>query len=187
MWCLTLRNENQKQILFDYAQRQSIRTAVIGPKESYDSGADHWHAFIRFNDGRAGRQWRGIFDGELNDMWIRPLRTIGQEGIQTARRNYIRYCTKEGQPDYAKGIDIHNELGDREPTDDEIAIQQSEDEEPSFEPPRKKTKTSDLIRDAIMQGEKPLDLYRQFPGCIPMIRNLLPLHVNKYDCDIDIK
>ena len=94
-------------------------------------------------------------------MWIRPLRTIGEEGIRTARRNYIRYCTKGGPPDYAKGIHIQTELGDREPTEDEIAVQESlEYEEPSFEPPRKKTKTSDLIRDAIIRGDKPLDLYK---------------------------
>ena len=115
-------------------------------------------------------------------MWIRPLRTIGGEGIRTARRNYIRYCTKGGPPDYAKGIHIQTELGDREPTEDEIAVQESlEYEEPSFEPPRKKTKTSDLIRDAIIRGDKPLDLYKQFPGCIPIIKSLLPLHVNKYE------
>lgn len=113
-------------------------------------------------------------------MWIRPLRTIGQEGIRTARRNYLRYCTKNGPPNYPKNIDIHNEIGG-EPTEDEIAIQESLEEEPTWEPPRKKTKTSDIIREKIIEGEKPLELYKQFPGCIPMIKNLLPLHVNRYE------
>lgn len=183
MWCLTLRNERQREIFYNYVQRTSVVTALVGPRELYDSGEEHWHAFLEFNAPRQGRQWRGVFDGELNNMWIRPLRAIGEEGIRTARRNYIRYCTKEGAPDYCKGINIH-ELSAPEPTEDEIAIRQSleeEQDEPTYAPPQKKNKTSELIRDAIIRGEKPLDLYKEYPGCVAMIRNLLPLHQNTWE------
>lgn len=165
----------------NYATRTSITTAVMGPRELYESGSEHWHAFLQFNYPRLGRQWRGVFNGELENMWIRPLRTIGEEGIRTARRNYIRYCTKNRPPDFSKGIDIHNKLGDREPREDEIAIQESLEGEPTYEPPRKKTKTSEIIKDAIIAGVRPLQLYEQFPGCVAMVRNLLPLHVNKWE------
>ena len=139
---------------------------MIGPRELSAEGQEHWHAFIQFNAQRTDR-WRNEFEDELNNMWIRPLETQANESIPQARRNYLRYCSKEGKPCYQKYIDKH-ELAQRLISKE--LVNEEDAEVFALQPPAKKPKTSEIVRDRIIAGTKPQQLYKEFPGCIPLIK-----------------
>ena len=196
-WVMTLRTEAQIQTLQAYVEKtKSITKALIGHREKHQDGIEHWHSLIQFDRARA-RHFAGIWGGELKNMWIRPFQAYRDQTYQQALLNYIKYCTKEGPPRYSKNIDrelfapisiVTNTQLTEEDTimlEDEVA-QTSENEETEKALLRpKKSKTSEIIRDKILAGAKPHDLYYEFPGCIPMIKQLLPLHKRKYtrtDC-----
>lgn len=63
-----------------------------------------------------------------------------------------------------------NELVPHDRQEHELAIEEDA-ELTALQPPAEKTQTSELIRDKIINGAKPLDLMQEFPGSTPLINN----------------
>lgn len=99
------------------------------------------------------------------------------ESLQAATANYARYCIKNGPARFTYNpAQSWNQPLDQDSQDTiEQNINNNDDEQLNI-PATKKTKTSDLIRDKIEAGARPKELYREYPGSIPLIKQLLPLH-----------
>lgn len=175
---MTLRSEEQIQLLMNYTvENQTVERCLIGHREISDEGQEHWHALITFRALKT-RSWVGIFGAELNNMWIRAIRPYHNESQRNATANYARYCTKEGDAIYEYNTPREWSNG-RINSEDRVHIDnnmEDADEEEIQMPARKKTKTSDIIRDRIEGGATPKQLYHDFPGCVKMVNDLLPLH-----------
>ena len=114
-------------------------------------------------------------------MWVRALRPYHHETQRQATANYARYCVKEGEATFE--LNIPKEWTGRLHTDDRIQMDHNiteADEEEVQMPARKKTKTTDIIRDRIENGATPKQLYHDFPGCVRIINDLMPLHKLTY-------
>ena len=182
VWALTLRSEDQIETLMNYTtETPSVDRCLIGHREVSPEGQEHWHVLITFKVLKP-RQWVGIFGQALQNMWIRALRPYHQESQRQATSNYARYCVKEGEAVFE--LNIPREWTGRIHTDDNMQIdhniEEAEEEEVTI-PARKKTKTTDIIRDRIEAGATPKDLYHDFPGCVNIINNLMPLHKLRYN------
>ena len=155
---------------------QAVERCLIGHKEVSPEGEEHYHALITFKVLKP-RSWVGIFGTELCNMWVRALRPYHQETQRKATANYARYCVKEGEAIYE--FNTPKEWTGRLNTEDRLHIDHNIDkaeEEEVQVPARKKTKTTDIIRDRIEMGATPKDLYHDFPGCVKIINDLMPLH-----------
>ena len=131
-------------------------------------------------------------------MWIRPLEPKGGKTISESKHNYLKYCVKEGQAIYSKGTlprDLYSETINLEcgetlqVRDNDNWVFQWLEREPSIEvnprAPKKQTKTSDIIKDQIINGAKRLELTKKFPQMARTIKDCLELHPVKYqstDC-----
>lgn len=121
-----------------------------------------------------------------------------EQSVIQVRRNYVCYCTKEGPPVYSKGIpldDMKNcnielplsQLSDLNeeseevippsPIESNLVIQN----EPLGNLAPKKTQRCVQIRDAILRGECRQYLMHQYPGCVPIIKQMLELHPGHFD------
>lgn len=152
-WALTLRSEEQREILMNYTTEcQAVERCLIGPEEVSPEGEKHRHALITFKVLKP-RTWVGIFGTELRNMWIRALRPYHGETQRKATANYARYCVKEGPAIFE--LNIPREWTGRINTEDRIHMDnniEEADEEAVQIPAKKRTKTTDIIRDRIEGG-----------------------------------
>ena len=165
-WAMTLRSEEQIQILMNYTtESNAVERCLIGHREVSPEGQEHWHALITFKNLKP-RSWVGIFGTELYNMWIRALRPYNNETQRQATSNYARYCVKEGEAVYE--LNTPREWTGKINSEDTLHIdhniEEAEEDEVQM-PARKRTKTTDIIRDRIEMG-----CYTQRPvSCFPRL------------------
>ena len=102
---------------------------------------------------------------------------MGSESTTQATANYARYCCKEGAPEFiynpAQAWNINEQQETETDNNSEIELPITQ--------PNKKTKTCEIIRDRILQRASPNALMLEFPGCIPLIKQLCQLRPRLYE------
>lgn len=155
-----------------------MRRLLIGHKEISDENQEHWHAIIVYDHARARSTFAQLFQQEIKNMWLRPLEVVGKESYLQAQRNFAKYACKDGKPVYQRGF---HPFEIAQTPNAEVVLPTEETTEPD---PPKKTKTSDIIKEKVLQGASMHELVSQFPGCVNQVRQLIQLHPRRYDDSI---